>query len=179
MGRRKEAPVGSRDIASLDTRRVRMATDSAIQWNHRYSILWWNRHHTSKDRVFPVTFRHFQIRLTRSSKLRNEELLNVVYFYYCVSTPKQTKLTRTGCLFLRVRIIIEYWSKIPKFARLKELSSQKLLAIGAQISDGRSSLAAYIDMLRPKSRIVLSLADVWRAMQVCNTIKILWESKLA
>ena len=30
----------------------------------------------------------------------NEELPNVGYFWYCVCTPTQTKLTLTGCLFL-------------------------------------------------------------------------------
>ena len=43
------------------------------------------------------------------------------------------------------------------------------------MSDGR--LAAFIGMLSLKFRIALSLADVWRAMQVYNTIKSLWESK--
>ena len=43
------------------------------------------------------------------------------------------------------------------------------------MSDGR--LAAFIGMLSPKSRIASSPADVWRAMQVYNTIKNLWESK--
>ena len=43
-----------------------------------------------------------------------------------------------------------------------------LLVVGAQMSDGR--LAALIGMLKPKSRIALSLPNVWRAMQVCNTI---------
>ena len=50
-----------------------------------------------------------------------------------------------------------------------------LLVVGTQNSDRR--LAALIGMLRPKSRIALSPADVWRAMQVCNTVKNLWESK--
>ena len=50
-----------------------------------------------------------------------------------------------------------------------------LLVVGAQMSDGR--LAALIGMLRSKSRIVLSPADVWRAMQVCHAINNLWESK--
>ncbi len=43
------------------------------------------------------------------------------------------------------------------------------------MSDG--GLAALIGMLRPKSRIASSPADVWRAMQVCNNIDNLWESK--
>ena len=50
-----------------------------------------------------------------------------------------------------------------------------LHVVGAQMSDGR--LAALIGMLRPKSRITSSPADVWRAMQVCNTLNDLWESK--
>ena len=50
-----------------------------------------------------------------------------------------------------------------------------LLVVGAQMGDGR--LAALIGMLRPKSRIASIPADVWRAMQVCNTINNLWESK--
>ena len=50
-----------------------------------------------------------------------------------------------------------------------------LLVVGAQMSDRR--LAALIGMLRPKSRIASSSADVWRAMQVGNAINDLWESK--
>ena len=50
-----------------------------------------------------------------------------------------------------------------------------LLVVGAQMSDGR--LATLIGMLGPKSRIASSPVDVWRAMQVCNTIHHLWESK--
>ena len=50
-----------------------------------------------------------------------------------------------------------------------------LLVVGAQMSNGRP--AALIGMLRPKSRSASSPADVERAMLVCNTIKILWESK--
>ena len=50
-----------------------------------------------------------------------------------------------------------------------------LLVVGAQMSDGR--LAALIGMLRPKSRSASSTSDVWRAMQVCNTLNDLWESK--
>ena len=50
-----------------------------------------------------------------------------------------------------------------------------LLVVGMQMSDGR--LATLIGMLRPKSRIASSPADVWRAMQMCNTINDLWESK--
>ena len=49
-----------------------------------------------------------------------------------------------------------------------------LLVVGAQMSDG--GLTALIGMLRPKSRIASSPADVWRAMQMYNT-KYLWESK--
>ena len=45
-----------------------------------------------------------------------------------------------------------------------------LLAIGAQMSDGR--LDALIGMLSPKSRIASGPADVWRAMQVYNTINV-------
>ena len=43
------------------------------------------------------------------------------------------------------------------------------------MSDER--LATLIGMVSPKSRSASSSADVWRAMQVCNTIHILWESK--
>ena len=43
------------------------------------------------------------------------------------------------------------------------------------MSDRR--LDALIGMLRPKSRIASSPDDVWRAMQVCNTINNLWDSK--
>ena len=50
-----------------------------------------------------------------------------------------------------------------------------LLVFGAQMSDGR--LDALIGMLRPKSRSAFSLADVWRAIPVCNTMNNLWESK--
>lgn len=50
-----------------------------------------------------------------------------------------------------------------------------LLVVVAQMSDG--GLVALIGTLRPKSRIASSPADIWRAMQVCNTIKILRESK--
>ena len=50
-----------------------------------------------------------------------------------------------------------------------------LLVVGAQMSDGR--LAALIGILRPKSRIASSPADVCRAMQVCNKLNNLWESK--
>ena len=65
-----------------------MTTDSAMQCN---------RHPTSKDRAFPVTFQHFQIPLTRSSKLRNEELPNVGYFYYCVS--RRNKHGLAACFY--------------------------------------------------------------------------------
>ena len=44
-----------------------------------------------------------------------------------------------------------------------------LLIVGVQMGDER--LTALIGMLRPTSRIALSPADVWRAMQVSNTIK--------
>ena len=50
-----------------------------------------------------------------------------------------------------------------------------LLMVGEQMSDGR--VAALIGVLRPKSRIASSPADVWRAMQVCNTLNDLRESK--
>ena len=43
------------------------------------------------------------------------------------------------------------------------------------MTDGR--LTALIGMLSPKSRTTSSPADVWRAMQVCNTLNNLWESK--
>ena len=45
-----------------------------------------------------------------------------------------------------------------------------LLVVGTQMSDGR--LAALIGMLRPKSRVAhaASPVDVWRAIQVGNTI---------
>ena len=49
-----------------------------------------------------------------------------------------------------------------------------LLVVGAEMSDRR--LSALIGMLRLKSRIASSPADVWRAMQVCNTLNNLWES---
>ena len=45
-----------------------------------------------------------------------------------------------------------------------------LLVVRAQMSDGRP--AALIGMLKPKSRIASSPADVWRTMQVCNTINV-------
>ena len=45
-----------------------------------------------------------------------------------------------------------------------------LLVVGAEMSDRRLSA------LRLKSRIASSPADVWRAMQVCNTLNNLWES---
>ena len=46
-----------------------------------------------------------------------------------------------------------------------------LLMVGAQMNDGR--VAALIGVLRPKSRIASSPADVWRAMQARNTLKML------
>ena len=49
------------------------------------------------------------------------------------------------------------------------------LVVGAQMSDGR--LAALIGMLKPKSGIASSPADVWKAMQVCNTLNNLWKNK--
>ena len=52
---------------------------------------------------------------------------------------------------------------------------QMLLVVGAQISDGR--IDAMTGMLRTKSRIASSAVDIWRAMQVYNTINNLWESK--
>ncbi len=42
---------------------------------------------------------------------------------------------------------------------------------------GDGGLAALIGMLRLKSSIASSTSDVWRAMQVCNTINDLWENK--
>ena len=48
--------------------------------------------------------------------LFNEELPTVGYFYYCASTPIQTKLTRTGCLFLRVTNHFSMLIENPKFA---------------------------------------------------------------
>ena len=54
----------------------------------------------------------------------------------------------------------------------KSFASQILLVVGAQTSDGK--LAAFIGTLRLKSRIASIPADVWRAMEVCNTINNLW-----
>ena len=129
-------------------------------------------------RGISVTLRHFWIQSTHSSKLKNE-LPNVDYFQYCVCTPTQMKLTLTGWLFLRE---MNHFS-IPNFAvnrvflvtGWKSWVLQMLLVVGSQMSDGR--LAALIGMLRSKSRIASSPADIWRAMQVCNTINNLWESK--
>ena len=50
-----------------------------------------------------------------------------------------------------------------------------LLVVGAEMIDGR--LTALIGMVRLKSRIASSPDDIWRAMQVCNTLNNLWESK--
>ena len=153
------------------------------------------------------------------SKLKNAELPNVGYFYYCVSTPIEILLNGLAACSYEEEIILACRSTPPppnlKFAghfrslaeraefrkpadtvvwparpsqqapRGEEGKGRRLLGTvglagqttdkGAQMSDGR--LGALIGMLSLKSKIVSSSADVWRAMQVYNIIKILWESK--
>ena len=92
-------------------------------------------------------------------------------------------LTGTDCSYQKW-IILVYRSKIRNFpvnrvflvTSWKSWLSRMLLVVGAQMSDRR--LAALIGMLRPKSRIALSPAEVWRAMQVCNKINNLWKTSV-
>ena len=88
-----------------------------------------------KVREDGVTFRHFQIPSTRSSKLRNEVLPDVGYFQYYVCTPTQIKLTLAGCLFPRETNYLLVCRSKPKFCCewgisgywLKELSFEQAI----------------------------------------------------
>ena len=93
------------------------------------------------------------------------------------------KLTLTGCLFPRETNRFSMPVKNPNFAINGALPvagqgpsfENAAIVVGAQMTDGR--LAALIGMLRPKSRIASIPANVWRAIQVWNTIDNMWESK--